>query len=281
MILNRNSHNTGKKSKTSAWTYFVFLLCFVLVFAFSSKDKIKKKLQEFLEVPVNASVFNKQEVETIIYDFVKNNPQVIITSLQDMQKREYEESMKQAKVNIHNKKDEIQGKGKKIAPFAGNEKGDVVVITFLDYRCGYCRKANEDIKELIKKDPNVKVVYKEHPVLGDASKKLARTALAVYLVDPTKYVEFHNILISSNDPNDQFIQNTLRLLNVDHIKVKEAMNDPSINQEIADVETLSKEIGVRGTPAFIIGDELIPGAIDVNTMLTLVKKAREAQSGKK
>lgn len=282
MILDRNTIiSTGKKSKISGWTYLVFILCFLFAAAFSNHEIIKKKLQKFLEVPANSFVFTKEDVETVVYDFIKKNPQIIISSIQDMQKRDYEESLKQVKISLQNKKSEIIGKDREIAPYAGNENGDVVVVTFLDYRCGYCRKANEYLKELVKKDPNVKVVFKEHPVLGEASKKLAKTALAVYLIDPSKYVQFHNVIMSSNEANDQFILNTFKLLGIDHIKVKELLDDPRINKEIADVDILCKEIGVRGTPAFIINDELIPGAIDVNTMMDLVQKTREAQKEKK
>ena len=198
-----------------------------------------------------------------------------------MQKREYEDSLKQAKIAIQNKKDQLQGKDGGIALTAGNKDGDVVIVTFLDYRCGYCKKGNNELKTVIEKDPKVKVIFKEYPVLGPMSQKLARTALAVYLVDSTKYVGFHNALMDSRDPSDQFVQNTLKMLKIDHIKVKEAMKDPRIEKEIASVSELAHELGVRGTPAFIIGDELIPGSIDSNAMLELVKKARETTEEKK
>ncbi len=279
MLLNRNSNcNTGWKC---GWAIYLALIIILAITIFGAKDRIRLELQKFLSITPSAQKINKEEIETVVYDFIKKNPDVIISSLKEMQKREYEDSLKQAKLTIQNKKDQIQGKDSGIALVAGNKDGDVTIVTFLDYRCGYCKKGNNELKEAIKKDPKIKVIFKEYPVLGPMSQKLAKTALAVYLVDPNKYVDFHNALIEARDPSEAFIQSTLKLLNLDHIKVKEAMNDPRIEKELSSVADLAGQLNVRGTPAFIIGEQLIPGAIDSNAMLELVKTAREKSEEKK
>lgn len=281
MILDRNSSGSSKKNGSSPWTYFVFFICVIAIVFLGAKERIRTELRNFISVTNSAPSYSKEEIENIVQDYIKANPQLIIASVQDMQKREFEESMKKSKEAVIKKKDEIQGKESDIQLVAGNKDGDVTVVAFLDYRCGYCRKVNTEIKELIKKDPKVRVLFKEYPVLGEASLRIAKTALAVYLYDPTKYLDFHNAVMSSNDPNDKFILNTLKLLNLDTAKIDQLIGDPRISNEIAAVAMLSQEIGVRGTPAFIIGDELIPGAVDANTMLNLVQKAREAKKEKK
>ena len=279
MLLNRNSNK--KPSAYSGLMYFIFVVIIIIVVAFGAKDKIRTALKEFLYASPSNSIISKEDVEVVIYEFLKANPQVIVSSLQDMQKREYEDSLKQAKITIKTKKDELQGTNGEMVLYSGNKDGDVVVTTFLDYRCGYCKKANDALEQLVKKDPNVKVVYKEYPVLGELSVKLAKTAIAVYLVDPTKYAEFHNALMGSREANDKFVQDTLKSLNINHIKVKDLMEDARVQKELAAVAELSKEIGVRGTPAFVVGDELIPGAIDFNSMVELVKVTRGKQQAKK
>lgn len=275
MLLDRNV--TTSKVKLG-WLAYLFIICMIAIVLFGAKDKIRSQMQKFLAE--DSKVFSKEQIETIVYDFIQKNPEVIISSLKSMQKKEYEESLKQAKLTIHNKQDQILGKDSGISLLAGNKDGDVAVITFLDYRCGYCKKGNSEIKKLIDKDPNVKVIFKEYPVLGPLSQQLAKTALAVYIVDPSKYMQFHNALMDSREPSEQFVQNTLKMLNIDHIKVKQAMKDPRLEKELKSVSDLAHELGVRGTPAFIIGDELIPGAIDSEAMLSRVNAVRDAAKEK-
>lgn len=271
MLLDRNVNvSSGKKHSVLLW---VFLILVIAIAVFGARDKIKTELKKFLAE--ENKTMSKEQVETIIYEFIQKNPQVIISSLKSMQQKEYEDSLKQAKITIQNKQDQLQGKDSGITLMAGNKDGDVTVITFLDYRCGYCKKGNAELKKVIEKDANVKVIFKEYPVLGGMSQKLARTALAVYLVDPSKYAQFHNALIESREPSEPFIENTLKMLNIDHIKVKEAMKDPRVEKELASVHELAGELGIRGTPAFIIGDELIPGAVDHEAILSMVKATRE------
>ena len=131
------------------------------------------------------------------------------------------------------------------------------------------------MKALLNQDTNVKVVFKELPVLGSPSQKLARTALAVYLLDPTKYMDFHNAIMDSRDPDDKFVHTTIVKLGLDPLKVEELMKDPRVQKELDQVEDLANQLGVRGTPAFIFDEELIPGTMDTEAMLIKVKEVRE------
>lgn len=275
MIFNRNSNcNTPGKCR---WVLYIAIIFVLAITIFGAKNKIRSELQEFLSV--SSQPVNKQEIETIVYDFIKKNPDIIISSIKDMQKREYEESLKEAKIAIKNSKKQLQNS--EISLVAGNKNGDVTIVVFLDYRCGYCKKANNELKEIIKKDSNVKVVFKEYPVLGGASKKLAQTALAVAIAAPNKYVDFHNALMGARDQSDEFIQNTLKLLNIDHIRVKDALKDPRIEKELTSTLNLARQLNIRGTPAFIIGEEMIPGAIDSEAMMGIIKASREQAKEKK
>lgn len=278
MILDRNSKSNASKNKSN-FSLYVFILCIIGLVFFGARDNIKQRLQKYLEI--TSASLNKDEIEKIIYEYIKDHPEVIISSLKEMQKRDHEEMLKKMKLTIQNSKEKIEGKDAVITLVGGDKNGDVTIVTFLDYRCGYCKKSNNELKELLKKDSKVKVVFKEYPILGGASQKLSKTAIAVHLVDPSKYIDFHNALMDAKDPNDQFIQNTLKMLNLDYSKVQEAMNDPRVSKELAEVEDLAKQLNVRGTPAFIIGDEFVPGAISANDMMEIIKTTREKAEEKK
>ena len=262
MILNRN-----KEEKGMSWLVYPMIFCIIGVAIYGGKERIKKELHNFITI-------DKAEIQQLIKEYIEQNPRVILASVENMQKKEYEEMAKKAKTAINDKKNELQGKEGEINLVAGNKDGDVVITTFLDYNCGYCKSSNRSIKELITKDPNVKVVFKELPVLGPPSQKLAKMALAVYLLDKEKYMEFHNILMDGPAISDEKLADILKKLNIDNKKLDELMNDPRIQKELEEVASLSSQLGIRGTPAFIIGDELIPGAIDLNSMLEKVKLIR-------
>lgn len=266
MILNRNSNCNSKTGCN--WLVYLAALIIIGIVLFGARHKIRQELREFASI-------DKSEIETIIKDYIEKNPKVIISSLQDMQKREYEEMMKQAQAKIHENIDALQGKDKEVVPYAGNKNGDVKIVTFLDYRCGYCKRANNDIKELVKKDPNVKVIFKELPILGPQSMNLAKTALAVYVTDESKYLDFHNALMEAADTSDKSLDQIYTKIGLDKNKVVKAMSDPRVQKEIENVAALAEQVGVRGTPAFIIGEELIPGAIDLNSMIQKINSVRE------
>jgi protein-disulfide isomerase len=271
MLLNRNS--SCNNSKGCNWFFYIAVIGVISLAVFGGRDKIKSHLREFASI-------DKSEIEKVVGDYIKANPQAIIDSVQDLKKREYEESMKQAQMKIHENKDSLQGKGSDMTTFAGNKDGDVVIVTFLDYRCGYCKRTNSDLKELIKKDPNVKIIFKEFPILGPQSQALSKTALAVQLIDKTKYMDFHNALMDSPQLDDKSVDVILTKLNLDVAKVKAMMNDERVQKELDSIATLARQLEVRGTPAFIIDEELIPGAIELNSLMAKIKDLREKNKGK-
>jgi protein-disulfide isomerase len=263
MLSNRNSNSSGGCS----WMTYLVVIALLGIAAFGGRHQIKSALNEYF-------VFDKDKVEEVIKEYIEKNPKAIIASLQKMQEREHEEMTKQAQMKIKEKKDELQGKGSAVIPFAGNKNGDVTIVAFLDYRCGYCKTSNNTLKELIEKDANVKVVFKELPVLGPQSQKISQMALAIYLIDDSKYMAFHNAVMNSNNIDDKALENILKQMNLDNAKVNEMMKDPRIAKELENVMILAQQLGVRGTPAFIIDETLIPGAIDLNGMQEMVKAAR-------
>ncbi len=263
MALNRNPSS----SCGSSWLTYLIFFVILGVAIYGGRNHIKTRISDFF-------VVDKSKIEEVVKEYIENNPKAIIASLQKMQEREYEEMAKEAQMKIKDKKDDLQGKGHAITPYAGNKNGDVTIVAFLDYRCGHCKSSNTTLKELIAKYPNVKVIFKELPVLGPQSQKIAQTALAVYLINQQKYIQFHNAAMNSSNLDNKAIENILKQMNIDIAKVTEITKDQRIAKELENVMNLAQQLGVRGTPAFIIDETLIPGAIDLNTMQEIVASAR-------
>ncbi len=269
-MFSRNNNINNKSS--NSWIYFGIALVIAITF-FGAREQVTQRIRSYF-MP------DRAEIEKIIEDYINNNAKLIVNSVQEMQKREYEGMLKQAQMKIKDNKDALQGNKGQINLVAGNEKGDVVITAFLDYRCGYCKTNNKDLKKLIAQDKNVKIVFKELPVLGPQSQQLAKMALAVYLLDHSKYLDFHNAIMDQSNLDDKAIESILKSLNLDISKVNDAIQDPRVQKELDSVSELASQLNVRGTPAFIIGDDLIPGAISIDMLNSKIKEFRQEKNTK-
>ena len=145
------------------------------------------------------------------------------------------------------------------SPIAGNAKGDVTMIEFFDYNCGYCKKAFGDVAQAIEKDKQVKLVLKEFPILSKGSEEAARVALAAKMQG--KYWEFHRAMLESQgQANEASALKVAEKLGLDMTKLKKDMASPEVKKEIDDTRKLATKMGIQGTPHFIVGDRIIPGA---------------------
>jgi protein-disulfide isomerase len=145
------------------------------------------------------------------------------------------------------------------ASVAGNPDGDITVVEFFDYNCGYCKRGLEDIVKLVESDPKVRVVFKELPILSKGSEQAAHVAIAAK--NQGKYWEMHKAMLRAKGHMDE--ATALRLaekLGLDMDKLKADMASPEVKAEIARDEGLAKKMGVNGTPHFLVGDRAIPGA---------------------
>ena len=264
MILSRTNHSNRNSN-------FLTILVFIAIIAlivYGARHKIAMLYKTYFTT-------ERAEIEKIVGDYIQSHPKEILQAIQKMQEQEYEEMNKKTKQAIKEKKDEIMGSKNEILPIAGNKDGDVVIITFLDYRCGYCKNVNNVLRELIKQDKQIKVVYRELPVLGPQSQEMAKMALAVYLADPGKYEEFHNQVMDLRSTDQASVDKIIVQMGFDLAEIKEIMKDKRIDQELAYNMELAQQLNIRGTPAFIIGDTLVPGAVDLATMQEIVKDSRK------
>ena len=164
------------------------------------------------------------------------------------------------------------------APVAGNPKGDITVVEFFDYNCGYCKRGFHNIRELIEKDSNVRVVFKELPILSKDSEEAAKIALAARAQG--KYWELHQALIDSKGRvTEAFALETAGKLGLDVEKLKADKDSDAVKGELARVEALARKMNITGTPHFLVGSEAIGGAPeDLLDQLT-AKIAALRQSG--
>lgn len=213
-------------------------------------------------------------VEEAVRQVLEENPDLIMNAFQKGRAKAQEEQAKKARENVAASRDKIEKSDK--LPFVGNKDGDVVVAEFFDYSCGYCKRAFPDVMKLVEEDKNVKFVFIDFPILGPGSEIAARAALAVHLVKPEKYVDIHRELMEfQGQKTEETVMDLVKKAGLDVNVIKEKMKSSEVSAELQANRELGSEIGISGTPAFIVAGNLVPGAIPLDQMKGMVKDARE------
>lgn len=214
-----------------------------------------------------------EAVEALVRKFILDNPEVIIESMQNYQVRQQLAEQQAAAAALTKHADEL--KKDATSPVAGNPKGDVTIVEFFDYRCPYCKKVFPSVQELLKDDKNVRYVFKEMPILGPESVTASHAALAVWSLAPDKYLDFHAALMESRGSlGEEQVLAIAKKIGLDPHKIRKAMADPKIKETIEKNIALAQSLNIQGTPAFIVGDELLPGAIELDHLRELVAAER-------
>lgn len=218
------------------------------------------------------SAAQKSEVETVIRQFlIEKEPETIMKAIEVLKQRDQQQQMAVAKEAVAKHKERIYNEP--TSPVLGNPKGDVTIVEFFDYACGYCKMAQPIVEELLKSDKNIRFIAKEFPILGESSVLGARAALAS--VKQKKYEQFHAALMNNRGAiNDNTINDIAQRVGLDAAQLKRDMNDKAIDDIIATNRKLGNDLGVRGTPMFIIGDMVNPGAMDAEALKKAVADAR-------
>jgi len=209
---------------------------------------------------VKAAALTKDEINTMIHDYIMNNPQVLMQSVEEYQKKSVEDRAAQASKDVN-------------SPEAGNPKGDVTVVEFFDYNCHYCKGAFPAVQSLIEKDKKVRVVFKEFPILGPTSGTAAKWALAAQ--KQKKYFEFHAAMMNNKEPiSDELLARVAKNVGMDVDKAKEYVASPDAMIEITKNRKLAEQLDLNGTPAFIIGGNISRGAISEEEMESQISVIR-------
>jgi protein-disulfide isomerase len=210
-------------------------------------------------------------LQQAIHDYILAHPEVLIQSLQQAKQRQQERVAMAARSKIVAfRKDLLEDPN---APVLGNPKGDVTLIEFFDYRCPYCRQVEPWLQSLVKEDHGVRLVQKEFPILGPASVYAAKVALVAW--KQGKHAEFHSALMAKQGNIDEAaILEVAESVGLDVAKVKADMNSEEIVSEVQRSMEIARSLGLTGTPGFIVGTELVPGATDLATFKSMVDEAR-------
>lgn len=203
-----------------------------------------------------AAMDEKQVVE-VMRDYLTKNPEILVEMTTELDKRQQAEQDAQQTTAIAENADALFRSDKSFA--AGNPDGDVTVVEFFDYNCGYCRRAMPHVVKLIDSDDKVRVVFKELPIFGEDSEDAAKGALAAK--KQGKYLEMHQKLFSA--PGKANKEKVLRIANeigLDVPQLEADMESEDVAEALEETRGLAQQLGLQGTPLYLIGDRIIPGA---------------------
>jgi protein-disulfide isomerase len=214
----------------------------------------------------------RKAIEAIIHDYLTKNPDVLLEALQAAEDKIKGEARDKAAQALSTRRREIFDDPE--TPFAGNPKGDVSLVEFFDYRCPYCKQVEPALEALLGEDRQLRFVYKEFPVLGPESVTASKAALAAR--KQGKYDALHRALMAlKGQINETAVLKTAESVGVDVERLKRDMAAPEIARALKANTELADALEIRGTPGFVIGNDIVPGAIDLASLKELIATARK------
>ncbi|MCV3273281.1 DsbA family protein [Roseobacter sinensis] len=219
----------------------------------------------------HADALSEDRVKELVLEAIRENPEIVLEAVQIIEQREQARQTAAAASVLSENRDLLENDPN--APVLGNPDGDVTVVEFFDYNCPYCRRVKPHIEALLDEDPNVRLVYREWPILGDGSVFAARAALAAR--EQGKYEEFHWALMRMQGRAEEAsVIQVAQEIGLDIAQLRRDMQAPEIDAHIAASMEMSRQLGFNGTPSFVIGDALVPGVIEADQMIRLTQEAR-------
>jgi len=222
------------------------------------------------------STEQRHEIEGIIKSYLVAHPEVLQDAMDalDKQQKQVEatkarETIKSANATLFNSPHQV---------VLGNPQGNVTVVEFFDYNCAFCKRALPDMLTLLKTNPNLKFVLKEFPVLGPGSVEAANVAVAARMQDPTgkKYIEFHQKLLGGRGPADKARALAIaKEVGFDMARLEKDMSSDEVKTTIDEDMKLADALGVSGTPTYVVGDEVVVGAVGLDELEAKLKALPE------
>jgi protein-disulfide isomerase len=229
-----------------------------------------------MPAPSGFSPAQKDEIETIIKNYLMQHPEVLQDAMEALDKRQKEADAEKARSTINKLQATIFNSNHQVV--LGNPQGNVTMVEFFDYNCAFCKRAMADMLSLLKTDPDLRFVLKEFPVLGPGSVEAAHVAVAARMQDPSgkKYLEFHQKLLGGRGPADK-----MRALAVakdvgfDVARLEKDMASDEAKATIEESMKLADALGVNGTPSYVVGDEVVVGAVGIDELRAKIKGERK------
>ena len=232
-------------------------------------------------LPAQAQSFSdaqRSEIGRIIKEYLIANPEVLQEAIGELQKREAAGEADRRKAAVAENRETIFNSSRQVV--LGNPQGDVTVVEFFDYNCGFCKRAMTDMLELIKSDPKLRFVLKEMPVLGPQSVEAAQVAIAVRMQDKTgkKYLDFHQRLLGGRGQVDKVrALAAAKEAGLDMARIEKDMASPEVRATLEEGMKLAEALGINGTPSYVVGDEVVAGAVGIATLKQQIADARQAR----
>ena len=207
--------------------------------------------------------------------YLLENPEIIMEAVEVLRKKEQQAAIQSDLELVKKNKKAIFDDG--FSFIGGNPNGDITLVEFVDYRCGYCKKAHNEVEQLLSTDGNIRFVIKEFPILGEDSLMLSKFALAVKIVHGDEmYKLVHDILIKMKSPPiEKALDQIMNNLNLDADRVESKMESNEVNGMIAYTRTLAERLKISGTPTFVMNDELIRGYAPFDALINIVHNKRD------
>lgn len=218
-----------------------------------------------------ADELSEEQIKELVYEAIRENPGIVMEAVAILERSQQQAQENAVAKVLNEERDRLEQDPNAI--ILGNPDGDVTVVEFFDYNCPYCRRVMPEVDALVAQDPNVRLVYREWPILGEGSDFAARAALASR--NQGLYEEFHVAMMSMDERAEEAsVLRIAREVGLDVDLLVHDMDAPEVDEHIATSMELTRALGFSGTPSFVIGDALIPGYVEAQVLIDEVDNTR-------
>ena len=231
--------------------------------------------------PLSASAQNfsdkqRGDIEAIVREYLIAHPEVLEEAMAELSKRQSAAETAKHEAAVANNAEAIFNSPRGVT--LGNKDGDVTFVEFFDYNCGYCKRAMADMMELMKADPKLKIVLKEFPVLSAGSVEAAQVGVAVRMQDPTgkKYLDFHQKLLTGRGAADKArAMAVAKEVGLDMARIEKDLKSDEVGKTLEESMKLAEALGLNGTPSYVIGNDVVIGAVGLAGLTQKIQAARQ------
>ncbi|BAT60876.1 disulfide bond formation protein D precursor [Variibacter gotjawalensis] len=231
---------------------------------------------------VNAQGFSDQqrkEIQQIVKEYLIQHPEVLQEVATELEKRQAAAEADRNKAALAKNREAVFNSPYQVT--LGNPQGDVTLVEFFDYNCGYCKRALGDKVELLKNDPKLRLVLKEFPVLGPGSIEAAQVAVAVRMQDKTgkKYFDFHQRLMSGRGQADKArALAAAKDAGLDMARIEKDLGSEEVRKSLQESMAIAESLGINGTPTYVVGDQVVAGAVGLDNLKKQIAAARSGSA---
>lgn len=220
---------------------------------------------------VSHSAPDREATREIIREYLLERPEILEEAMVALRTRRQEAKRARTLAAIADNRAALLSH--EMSPVSGNPDGDVTLVEFFDYACGYCKRSLAVMMNLLASDPQLRIVWKELPVLGPVSRTAARASMAA--ARQGRYLEFHEAVMGAREGlSEDAVIAIAEGIGLDVERLQRDMGDPAIETYLEETHQLARELGIEGTPAFLVGDTLVPGAVGEARLKQLIAEAR-------